>query len=390
MPDSPTPLDGLRQQLDALDHRLLQTLAERMAVVSKIAAYKREAGMPVLDEGREHLMLQHRERIAEELGLPKDVITSIFKLLLVASRNHQAALRVGSAPAHEQRTVAIIGGKGQMGVCMAQLFAELGHRVLIADCDTALTPVDAAKDADVTVLSVPIRATEAVVRQVGPHLRKDALLMDVTSIKALPMQWMLAATQASVVGTHPMFGPGVHSLQGQRIVLCKGRGEAWFNWLEQAFSDHGLLVSQASPEHHDRMMAVVQVLNHYQTQVMGWVLARYGIRLSDSMPFTSPAYLVEAYVTARHFDQSPELYGAIEMLNQETGKLTELYQQVAGELADILKSDDQRRFNDMFAEVREFFGDFRHEAADRSSFLIDRLIELTAGMPPSMSSERST
>ena len=41
----------------------------------------------------------------------------------------------------------------------------------------------------------------------GPRLRPDALLMDVTSVKSEPMQVMLESTRASVVGTHPMFGP---------------------------------------------------------------------------------------------------------------------------------------------------------------------------------------
>ena len=83
------------------------------------------------------------------------------------------------------------------------------------------------------IVSVPIQATEAVIREVGPHVRKDGLLMDVTSVKQMPLDVMLASTEASVVGTHPMFGPGVHTFQGQRVVVCRGRGDAWWDWLTQ-------------------------------------------------------------------------------------------------------------------------------------------------------------
>jgi len=152
-----------------------------------------------------------------------------------------------------------------------------------------------------------------------PRVREDALLMDVTSIKEAPVAAMLEATRASVVGTHPLFGPNVHSLQGQRVVVCRARGEAWGNWAVRMFQARGLSVQETSPAHHDRMMAVVQVLTHFQTQVLGLTLARLGTSLEDTLRFTSPAYLMELYVTARHFDQSPDLYGPIEMRNPATG-----------------------------------------------------------------------
>ena len=123
-----------------------------------------------------------------------------------------------------------------MGALLVRLFGDLGHRVVVADLDTELRAEEAAAIADVTIVSVPIAATEAVIRAVGPHVREDALLMDVTSLKTAPIDAMLAATRGSVVGTHPMFGPSVHTLQGQRVVLCRGRGEAWGDWVRDAFA----------------------------------------------------------------------------------------------------------------------------------------------------------
>jgi chorismate mutase / prephenate dehydrogenase len=205
--------------------------------------------------------------------------------------------------------------------------------------------------------------------------------MDVTSIKAAPMRAMLEATRASVVGTHPMFGPGTHTFQGQRVVVCPGRGDAWAQWVKQMLTARGLAVTEATPEEHDRMMAVVQVLNHYQTQVLGLSLSRSGVPLEQSLAFTSPAYLLEAYVTARHFAQSPDLYGAIEMLNPQTAEVTSVFCAAATEIAHILQSGDQDRFNRIFDEVRAFFGDFTEEALEQSKYLVDRLVELTAGRP---------
>jgi chorismate mutase/prephenate dehydrogenase len=190
---------------------------------------------------------------------------------------------------------------------------------------------------------------------------------------------MLRCTGASVVGTHPMFGPGVHTLQGQRVVLCKGRGDGWYAWLKQMLEARGLTVTEADAMEHDRAMGLVQVLTHFQTQVLGWALARTGVSLEESRRFTSPAYLMELYVAARHFAQDPQLYGPIEMLNPQTPEVTRAFVQAAGDLRDILARGDQARFNQMFDEVRAYFNDFTAEAVEQSSFLIDRLVERTLG-----------
>ena len=361
--------------IDALDRDLLQIMAKRMALVAEVAAYKRQHGLKIRDAGRERELLRDRNERARDLGLPSEEIESIFRLLMRSSRDHQAALRAEVPMDAAAYTIAIIGGHGRIGRVMARLFGDLGHRLLLVDTDTALRAEEAAAVADVTVVSVPIDATDAVIRAVGPHVRADALLMDVTSVKEAPLQAMLEATTGSVVGTHPMFGPSVHTLQGQRVVICRGRGDIWGDWVAQSFAARGLVITETTATQHDRAMSVVQVLTHFQTQVQGLTLSRLDLPLADSLQFTSPAYLLELYVAARHFAQDPALYGSIEMRNPRTADITAAFGQSVHDVADILARGDQAAFSRLFADVREFFGDFTAEALEQSSFLIDRIVE---------------
>ncbi|MAQ14423.1 MAG: bifunctional chorismate mutase/prephenate dehydrogenase [Sandaracinus sp.] len=375
------PLAVLRALIDAVDRDLLTLIARRMGIVAEVASHKRSHRVRIRDLVRERQILSDRTRRAESLGLPGGVIESVYRLLMLASRDRQAELRAEVPEDVEPKVVAIIGGEGGMGQSMARLFGDLGHAVMSADVNTTLRPVEAAQSADVVVISVPIRATEEVVRAVAPHVRADALLMDVTSLKEAPLRVMMEATEkTSVVGTHPMFGPGVHSYTGQRVVLCRGRGDAWYQWTRDTFESRGLMVHEAAAEEHDRMMAVVQVLNHFETQVMGAALARLGVKLEDTLAYTSPAYLLESYVVARHFGQSAGLYGPIEMLNPRTEEVTRAFEAAAADVGDIVRSGDQGRFDALFDEVRAFYGrEFTEEAQEQSRFLIDRLVELTAG-----------
>ncbi|MHC5024766.1 MAG: bifunctional chorismate mutase/prephenate dehydrogenase [Planctomycetota bacterium] len=378
-PASPRSLDTLRAMIDAIDHEILRGLARRNGLVAEIAAWKRSHGRLIRDHRRERELLADRRDRAAPLGLQPEVIESIYRLVLWASRDRQAALRAEVPPDIEPRTVAIIGGRGGMGRLLAALFDDLGHAVLVADVDTDLTPRDAATEADVVVISVPIEATIDVIRDLGPQVRAESLLMDVTSIKAAPVAAMLESTSASVIGTHPLFGPSVHTVQGQRIVLTPARHDDgdWLDWLQRMLHARGLQVVETTPEDHDRAMAVVQVLTHFSTEVLGRAIASLGVPLEETLRFTSPVYLIDMLMAARHFAQSPELYASIQMSNPRTAEVTDAFVHAAQELRDISVGGDRDAFADVFRDVAAHFGEFTDRALEQSSYLIDRLVERT-------------
>ncbi len=371
----PRPLPVIRALIDGVDREILQLLSRRYGLVGEIAAYKRDHRVPIRDYPRERELLEDRRSRAGPLGLSTELVESLFRLILWGSRDRQAALKAEVPPDIEPRTVAVIGGRGGMGRCLAELFADVGHTVMVSDLDTSLKPIEAATVADVVVVSVPIDATLEVIRSIGPAMRDDALLMDVTSVKTEPLAAMLAAGQCDVVGTHPLFGPSVHSLQNQRVVLCPGRGEAALEWVRRTFQSRGLVVMDTTAEEHDRVMSVVQVLVHFSTEVMGKTLSRLGASIERTLEFTSPIYLMELIMTARHFAQSPELYASIQMSNPATEEVTGAFVEAAENLRQIATTRDHAKFTGMFDEVRDFLGGFTEQAMEQSSFLIDRLVE---------------
>ena len=376
-PDASRSLPVLRALIDAVDHEVLELLSRRNGLVAEIASYKRHHQVAIRDPRRESEIIADRRARSTPLGLQPDVVESIYRLILWASRDRQASLRAQVPLDVETKTIAVIGGHGAMGSCIADLFADLGHAVMIADLDTDLSPEEAAREADVVVISVPIDVTAEVIRRLGPLVRPDALLMDVTSVKTTPVRAMLGASRAAVVGTHPLFGPSVHSLQGQRVALVPGRGDDWLAWLRTMLEARGLNVIDTTAEAHDRAMAVVQVLTHFTTEVMGSTLAGLGVPLEETLRFTSPVYLMELLMTARHFAQSPDLYASIQMSNPESGRIADAFLETAQRLRENVARRDHAAFETVFREVHDYFGDFTERALAQSSFLIDRLVERT-------------
>jgi chorismate mutase/prephenate dehydrogenase len=372
----PDALIPLRAEIDEIDHKILDLLGKRNAVVERVAHVKKLTGFGIRDFTRERELLIDRGNRADQIGLRSEVIESLFRVILWASRDRQASLGAELPEDMVTRTIAVIGGNGGMGQLISKLFTEFGHTVLISDLDTKETNCEVAKKADVVVISVPIEKTIEVIEEVAPHCKKDALLMDVTSTKTEPIQAMMNSFSGSVIGTHPLFGPNVHSLQGQRIAVACGRdtGE-WLSWLCGILHARGLSILETTAEEHDKAMGIVQVLTHQTTEVLGRTIQQLDINIQRTLEFTSPIYLMELLMTARHFAQSADLYASIQMNNLETATVLDALQKAGDELRTIVLQKDRESFNKLFECVHAHFGEFSEQALEQSSFLIDRLVE---------------
>ncbi len=83
-------IKDLRVKIDEIDKKLVELFADRMDIASKIAEYKRETGMPVLDAARE------REKLGEVADLAgddmRDYVTVLYSLLFELSRGYQSKI----------------------------------------------------------------------------------------------------------------------------------------------------------------------------------------------------------------------------------------------------------------------------------------------------------
>jgi prephenate dehydrogenase len=230
--------------------------------------------------------------------------------------------------------IGIIGGTGGIGCWFASFFEEEGHTVHVSGRSTGLRAAEMAGVCPVVIVSVPIGVTEHVIREVGPHMKKDSLLMDLTSLKAVPVRAMLEASASEVIGLHPLFGPGVPSLEGQNIVLCQARGTRWIPWVRDIFGRKNAHLIEATPERHDEIMAVVQVLNHLDTIVLGLAIRRSGIAREVLESFSTPMFRGKLAMIDKVFSH-PELHAEIIAANPRTARWIGLYREILDRVGPV-------------------------------------------------------
>lgn len=251
--------------------------------------------------------------------------------------------------------IGIVGGFGKMGQWFRRYFNELGYRVSVADLSTETTPEEVARSCDVVMVAVPLQHTVEVVRNIGPLVKRDSLLMDIASLKSEVVRVMLEVSSAAVVGTHPLFGPGEPNITGQTVVLCPGRGQEWQDWLYDVLSQGGAHIEVVAAEIHDYYMAVVQGLTHFSTLVLGLTIDSLGIDLKNLKRFATPAFHRRLMEITHLLSQEADLYAAMPMLNSTYGVFYREFERIIFELKGIIAKKDMHEFIRLFDQAREHF-----------------------------------
>ena len=251
----------------------------------------------------------------------------------------------------EHINVGIIGGTKGMGRWFAGLLQKEDCTVHICGRKTALGINDIARICNVVVVAVPISATADIIKQVGPLLAKDTLLMDLTSLKREPVELMLANSPAEVIGCHPLFGPALTGASGQNIVLCPARGTKWLSWIKNICEKNKMVILETAPDEHDKMMAIVQALNHLNTIILGMALAETNITLEEITKFSTPIFKTKLEIIKKVFTESPGLYADIITENSQTGKMLDICEKTLTDIRQTIESGGGTKLKEAIEEA---------------------------------------
>jgi prephenate dehydrogenase len=269
--------------------------------------------------------------------------------------------------------IAIIGGTGEFGRLFARFFTEEGHEVVITGRNVEKGDrvarsigvkftednVSAAKDSDIVIICVPIESTVEVIGEVAPSVRPGSLLMDFTSVKVEPVRAMEenAHEGVEIIGSHPMFGPRVASLEGQIVILTPVKGKKWMSFIEEFFTKNKARVFTSAPDEHDRVMAIVQGLTHFAYITTASTIKKIDNNVEKSRKFASPVYELMLDFIARIVGQNPHLYASIQMHNPYVNEVHETFIKEAERLKEIVKNQDVNGFVRTMSKSARIFKD---------------------------------
>jgi prephenate dehydrogenase len=178
---------------------------------------------------------------------------------------------IGGSLALAARSAGLIGAVTGLGRSAANLRVAQQRGIIDR---SSHDPLDAARDADLLLLAVPVGATASVVHACGPSLHTGAVVSDVGSVKASVLREVEAALPAGVtfVGAHPIAGTeesGAAAARadlfyGSRCIITPGRTSdpAAVAKIRALWEGVGMRVDEMDATRHDEILAWVSHLPH--------------------------------------------------------------------------------------------------------------------------------
>jgi len=271
--------------------------------------------------------------------------------------------------------VGIIGGTGKLGGLFRKIFEEEGFEVLVSSRTTSLSKEELIRKSDIIIVSVPIKSTIPVIREITPFIKEGKLLMDLTSLKVGPINEMLKS-KADVLGAHPLFAPSIGDVKGQTIILCPQRisNKELYQKVNFILTNRGANIVEMTPEEHDKMMAVIQGLTHFSAIALCHCMKDLNFDIKKSFECTSPVYRLTLDMAGRILNQEPELYADISLLNPITPEILLQYIKSAETLFNKIQTKDREGFIKFFEEASQYLGDFTEKAEKESNLLIKKMV----------------
>ena len=262
--------------------------------------------------------------------------------------------------------VAILGA-GKMGVWFAKFFLAEGYSVVVADRkkeklsklkkELAVETADfaeAVKDADRVLICVSISAFEEVVKKISPAVRDGQIVMDICSIKDLPVKTMHKYLKGSLVlGVHPVFGPGSTTIENKTFVLTpttreeEAFAEEFKKWLETKKARVFIM----PPQKHDQLMSVVLGLPHFLGLVACDTLLEqaYYPETKDVAGTTYRMLFTLAEVAAL---ENPELFASLQLSLPELEEIESSFIEKANEWLNLIKQKDRAAITSKMEQLK--------------------------------------
>lgn len=155
---------------------------------------------------------------------------------------------------------------------------------------------------DAVIFSVPIHAFEEVLSKALPRMRKDAVIIDVATVKVHTARLLKRLAKGRrYIATHPVWGPESYEkrggdIDGFRIVMTDGTLPipdymAFTGFLKKC----GFDVVEMSTEAHDKHLAETLFLTHY----LGQIVTRGGFKRTD-IDTVSFGFLMDAVESVKN------------------------------------------------------------------------------------------
>lgn len=228
------------------------------------------------------------------------------------------------------KRLTVIGAGGQMGRWFTKYFVNRKFAVTGYDSEkeikvrgitVAQSLVSGVLKTDYVVLCTPTRRTPEIIRLIAKEMPKGSYLIEISSEKSKVVSSLSKApAKINPICVHPMFGPGIRTIQGQNIISVPIRdAKKELSVAKSLFAGANFVTIDAAE--HDKKIALILGLTHLLNLVFANIISKdEKVQLTEKMSGTT--FRVQKTLAESIMTESPELIETI-IANPEIRKIAE-------------------------------------------------------------------
>jgi chorismate mutase/prephenate dehydrogenase len=355
-------LGDLRNELSALDRKLLELVAERARLASEIGSAKRATGAPTRDFRQEREVVERARATAASLNLPPRLAEELMLVLIRSALAVQERDELATTAGGTGKRALVVGGEGKMGRWFVQFLASQGFDVELSDPRASSSDRKRFLDwrdtdlfHDLIVVAAPLLTTNEILLEMARDPPKG-LVFDIGSLKSPLREGLkaMAAAKARVTSVHPMFGPDTDLLSGRHVIFVDVGVPEATEEAQSLFASTTAVRVSMDLESHDRLIAYVLGLSHALNIAFFTALAESGEAAPRLSTLSSTTFDEQLAVSKKVAGENPKLYFEIQSLNDYgTESLTALLYAVE-RLRSVVRAQDASGFAALMERGREY------------------------------------
>ena len=220
----------------------------------------------------------------------------------------------------------------------------------------------AVENADLVVLASPVGTFETIVREIAPHLRKDAILTDVGSVKGALVKAIegLLPEDVHYVPGHPIAGRERHGVgeatetlyRGARCILTptERTNARALESVKALWEAAGATVVIMDPFSHDHIFAAVSHLPHVAAYAMMCAVGELNAGGSQYLDYSGAGFRDFTRIAA----SSPEMWRDICLANAKNVEdMIDRYQFSLNRMKKAIHRGDARQIEKLFKQASD-------------------------------------
>ncbi|MGB9714199.1 MAG: prephenate dehydrogenase/arogenate dehydrogenase family protein [Candidatus Bathyarchaeales archaeon] len=255
--------------------------------------------------------------------------------------------------------IAILGAAGRMGKWFTQYFVEKGHVLTVSGVHQeklkalakdygvkiAKNNLEAVKDADLTLVSVPIGKTAEVLSEITPKLKRGSIVSEIASVKAGIIDVLKESSKFGVqpLSLHPLFGP-MQKVKKKFALVPVLDAESELAVAKRFFPDAEIVVVDA--EKHDRAMAITLSLQYFVNMAFASTVKDEDFKTLEKLSGTT--FTLQQVLIGAIMMQDSELHASLHMANKHSPEYLRKFVSNAEKIIKLIESGDTKAFQNFY------------------------------------------